>query len=389
MGDRNDRWPFLDLVRFGAALLVMFGHVRGFFFQSITQVENAGAATKAFYLLTGVHREAVVLFFVVSGFLIGGRAWQLIEQGRFDFGRYVLDRFTRIYLVLLPALILIAAISWFGSSFFADTRLFGVRPLEPAGITSGWTWSQVPCHLASLQGVACIPWGLDPPLWSLGYEWVFYFLAPLGLCAFYARFHPLARAAAFIVTLCAAASVISLVTGLRSFGSLFAIWFLGAAAARMVAWKSVPTALGAAGLVLAAGCMIVSRMKSVPLETIDAGIAIGLALALACRPILGFRVPGPLVYRGAAFSFSLYLLHIPVGLLAGAVLETVGFPRELAPPGSVSFAAFVVTAATCLAASYGFARLTEDNTDAVRRWLRSPQPKRAVSDEPIGASARV
>jgi hypothetical protein len=56
----------------------MFGHVRGFFFESITKVEGAGPVTKAFYVLTGIHHEGVILFFVVSGFLIGGWVWDLM-----------------------------------------------------------------------------------------------------------------------------------------------------------------------------------------------------------------------------------------------------------------------------------------------------------------------
>ena len=50
-------WPFLDLLRFGAALLVLFGHARGLYFESITRVPDAGVGTRLFYLLTGLHYE--------------------------------------------------------------------------------------------------------------------------------------------------------------------------------------------------------------------------------------------------------------------------------------------------------------------------------------------
>jgi len=48
-------WPFLDLVRFGAALLVLFGHARGLYFESITRVPDAGIGTRLFYLVIGTH----------------------------------------------------------------------------------------------------------------------------------------------------------------------------------------------------------------------------------------------------------------------------------------------------------------------------------------------
>src|SRR5580704_17059432 len=157
-------WPFLDLVRFGAALLVLFGHSRGLYFASIADVPDAGIATRLFYLATGLQHEGVVLFFVVSGFLVGGSAWRNIEAGRFDARLYLINRFSRIYLVLIPALALVFILDRLGANFLADTRFYAERPLFPSGVSAGWTWNQIPCHLASLQGVICYPWGADPPL---------------------------------------------------------------------------------------------------------------------------------------------------------------------------------------------------------------------------------
>ena len=59
------------------------------------------------------------MFFIVSGFLVGGSVWRLIAQARFDLGAYLINRFARIYLVFIPALLLVlvlehgrAASSW-------------------------------------------------------------------------------------------------------------------------------------------------------------------------------------------------------------------------------------------------------------------------------------
>jgi peptidoglycan/LPS O-acetylase OafA/YrhL len=376
MVHEQNRWPFLDFIRFSAALLVMFGHVRSLFFESIYKVEGAGVATKAFYVVSGVHHEAVILFFVVSGFLIGGRAWELIEQGRFDLGRYFLDRFSRIYLVLIPALVLIATIQALGLHSLADTRLFGVGPVEPIGVTGGWTWGQVPCHLASIQSVACASWGIDPPLWSLGFEWTFYFLAPLLFAISYAAFNAIARASALLILLCA---IIAIVPPAGEFLWLLAIWFLGALSARTVKRTSLPVSLGVAGLALIVGAMVLSRTKSVPIMATDAAIALGLAVALASRPIAAWRFAKPIVQRGASCSFSLYVLHVPIGLLIGASLEKLGWPRELVGPGFASYSAFVITALGALAAAYVFARATEHHTAAFRNWLKRPLPSRSVT----------
>src|SRR5262245_8696030 len=95
----EQRWPLLDLLRFFAALLVLCGHARGLLLEGIGNVERPTVFIKAIYFLSSLQHEGVVLFFVVSGFLVGGPAWRLIAGGRFDFSRYLINRFARIYLV--------------------------------------------------------------------------------------------------------------------------------------------------------------------------------------------------------------------------------------------------------------------------------------------------
>ena len=67
-------WPFLDLLRLGAALLVLFGHTRGLIFVSFQDVAQAGLGTKAFYFLTGSPRDGVASLFAVSGCVVGNLA---------------------------------------------------------------------------------------------------------------------------------------------------------------------------------------------------------------------------------------------------------------------------------------------------------------------------
>src|SRR5689334_11902743 len=104
-------WPFLDLLRLGSALLVLFGHTRGLLMEGIGNVEHPNALIRAFYLMTGLQHEGVVIFFVVSGFLVGGSAWQSMAAGRFNAATYFVNRFARIFLVLIPGLLLVLILS--------------------------------------------------------------------------------------------------------------------------------------------------------------------------------------------------------------------------------------------------------------------------------------
>ena len=173
--DPRNHWPFLDLVRAGAALLVMLGHARGHFFPEYGALSAPGPLTKAFYLLTGLQHEGVVVFFLVSGFLVGGSAWASFADGRFEPLRYLANRFVRIYMVLIPGLALTLAIHAVGTAWFADTRSFAALPAQP------WSWAMGLCHLAALQGISCSVLVANAPLWSLSYEWLLYLAAPLVL----------------------------------------------------------------------------------------------------------------------------------------------------------------------------------------------------------------
>jgi peptidoglycan/LPS O-acetylase OafA/YrhL len=361
-------WPFLDLVRFGAALLVLFGHARGLYFESITQMPDAGLGTRLFYLLTGVHYEGVMLFFVVSGFLVGGSVWRNLETRRFDARLYLVNRFSRIYLVLVPALVLVFAVELLGKHFLADTRFYAMRPLFPSEVADGWTWNQIPCHLAALQGVVCAPWGADPPLWSLGWEWVFYLVGPVLFAIWLLPLRPLLRGIGFV---CLGASLVSLL-GVGQWLLWFGVWLSGVGASLVATRREVPMVAGLAGLILCAVAIVLSRTTLLPSLGADAGVGLGLAVALSCRQISNADILRTLAARGASFSYSLYLIHLPVGVFIGGMLERLGWPRTLIPPGPEAYAAFAVIVAAALVVAYVFAQFTEKHTARFRRFLSKP-----------------
>src|SRR5262245_58098833 len=51
----------LDLVRGLAALLVLAGHVRAYIFQNYSEAEQTSVLLKAFYFVTGLGHEAVII----------------------------------------------------------------------------------------------------------------------------------------------------------------------------------------------------------------------------------------------------------------------------------------------------------------------------------------
>ena len=100
------RLDTLDLVRGLAALLVLAGHLRAYVFQSYGEALQMSVALKVFYFATGLGHAAVIIFFALSGFLVGGRALQDLRARRFSWSRYLLRRLTRLWIVIVPALLL-------------------------------------------------------------------------------------------------------------------------------------------------------------------------------------------------------------------------------------------------------------------------------------------
>lgn len=359
-------WPFLDLLRLGAALLVLFGHTRGLLFVSFQDISQTGLGTKVFYFLTGIHREGVAIFFAVSGFLVGGGVWRSLQKRRFDAKVYLASRFARIYVVLLPALVLTLLLAGIGQSYLADTRFFGERPLMPIGVTSDWGWGQIACNLAAVQGIFCKPLGANPPLWSLGYEWVFYLLAPIlfgiGLAKFPKALKLLAVGLLFM-------GVSFLAGGLIRWMPWFIIWLAGALAAQTVRDRDLPLAAGLAGLAAIAAGFLVSRLQVLPPFGTDLIVGLGTALAIANRPLLSwcpFKHP---VRIGADFSYSLYIIHLPVTVFLGGVLEWYGWHSMLVRPSISAYAAFAGLVTTALVSAFAFSLFTERRTGNARDLL--------------------
>ena len=103
----------LDLVRGLAALEVMLSHLRGgnwVEFGALPPSQQT-IAVKIFFFGTRLGHEAVMIFFVLSGFLVGGNLVSRIRQGRFKISDYAIDRGTRISIPLVAACVLTLVIN--------------------------------------------------------------------------------------------------------------------------------------------------------------------------------------------------------------------------------------------------------------------------------------
>jgi len=147
-------------MRATAALIVFLVHLRGSAFVEFGALpqDQQGHFAKAIFGILRLGHEAVLVFFVLSGFLVGGQIIRRLGDGSFDIGSYFIDRITRILVPLIPACLLTVALSaWLG------------------GIPTNWM--QVVGNMTGLNGVVVSGLPNNAPLWSLAYEIWFYVLA--------------------------------------------------------------------------------------------------------------------------------------------------------------------------------------------------------------------
>ena len=375
-GKAPNHWPLLDFLRATAALLVLLAHSRAAYFLYLEVAGQEGVFLKLFYFITGLGHQAVVIFFVLSGFLIGGSLADSMQRGSFDLVRYLIARFVRIYIVYIPALVITEAVFLFGLILLsnpADGPLFVHQQLDFGGV------SQAICFLSGLQGFSCPAWEQNPALWSLGYEWALYLFAPaiIGLIAWKAS--PGLRLMA-LALVCAIAATVCHYPSEAVFW--FSAWFLGAGSYRFLHARQVPLPAGLLGVGLIIAGMAVRHLKAAgELET-DTMIAAGAAIAIACRPLVAFPLAPRLFGWAAGFSYTLYAIHLPLVWLIVTLFRNIGFPPDI-PPSPAAFVELGVTIAVCLLTAFLVSLVSERKTGQIRAaMLRMcpPRTDREASD---------
>ncbi|SHH42152.1 acyltransferase [Massilia sp. CF038] len=346
---------YLDLVRFTAAALVVLSHY--------TQHGVFGPAVKAAGHNLG--REAVIVFFILSGFVI---AWSAVEKA-LTLRQYVVARAARIYAVAAP-LVLLA----FGTGLLA-MHIAGVSVESGYQLLKPWVY--LPMHLLFMGELWTLaetpPWLV--PYWSLGYEVWYYVL--FGV-VFYGR-----GRWRWLLT-----ALVLLVMGPKLW-LLLPVWLAGACLYRYQGLLAISTAQARAGCVLTLAALLAYKLLALDVVLREAGVALwpfpGFPLSSANRYLADYLV-AVLMYAHfcfarqacftvparwqqpiralAAYTFPLYLAH---GLVLGWWEQFYGVETGGA------FDVLLLTVCIGLA-TYACGVFTERQRDWLRRRFDRPAP---------------
>ncbi len=299
----------------------------------------------------------MIVFFVLSGFLVAGKLAERTLNGSFDLGSYVIDRLSRIYVPLIPALGFSAVVVWIDGGSVSFKEFLG--------------------NLLGLQEMFCDNFADNEPLWSLAYEFWFYILG--GAIATLLTAKRGGRLPAMLIML------LGFCVFARLDAWLLFVWCLGAVG-YAIAGRTNGRLWLAAGLFLAVGGFIGSQITSRHLIPHSDGaehsllrmvafyrLALGAGIAMLLSSV-AVRAPQGVValkLEGwgselAKFSYTLYLTHFPLLNLFKYALS-----KKSATLSAASFLWFAAELAACLLAAWLLYLPFEAQTGRVRRWMRN------------------
>ncbi len=350
----------------------MLEHWRAFYFVEPSRVLPAANSllAKAIYFLSTFGHQSVIVFFVLSGFFISSSVLRSLERG-WSWRDYAIDRGVRLYVVLIPGLVLggfwdAVGIRFFNQSGLYSANLVGFGEGIPA---EQLNWTTFFGNLFFLQTRFATVFGSNGPLWSLFNEFWYYVLFPLLI-------------AIILTAKRKSASVIGY-TGL----ALIATWIMGPAIPGFILWlaggcvaltsarigfsstRTGLTVLYTVGMgVLTGACLVASRSG---VAWIGSDIAVGLSFALWIHGIVQLRFSVSdaalqIAKAFAGFSFSLYVLHFPFLLL----IRAKWLPTSRWQPDGVHLLWGAGIAAGALLYAYAISLVTEGKTSAVRSYVR-------------------
>lgn len=382
--------PFLlsqliEACRWLGALVVLALHTTNLFV-NLGDIMSAPHAppTYVWWFLTAQQcgHQAVVGFFVISGYLVGGSVLNNLSGSPGQLRDYFIHRFCRIYMVLAPALLLTLVFDLSGRSFFAGSGVYAWSIFE-----GHFSLKLFLATLVNLQSILFDYFGTNGPMWSLACEFWYYILFPLLMMPFAAGLGAGPRSISFLfgVALC---YLFARQPGWFGFG--FILWVMGALATRaprpLIRSRGMALSLYACALILirllVRGELLTTRpWTGDAADLLSATLFIVVLLAFRDGPADGCNLLRPHIHKKLAdFSFSLYAIHMPILIFARAGASAMlgeAWVTQLAQPANYVLA--LVVMATILLIAWVFSRFTEARTGAARRVLRRAMERIAPS----------
>ncbi len=353
----------IALLRGLAAVEVAAAHLRAQVFPGLRGMQDPTLWYQFLAFITGFSHQAVVVFFLLSGWLVGGSFLNRMRE-RHSIRLYAVDRLTRLWIVLIPACALSLIIAAMTGA--VDPASLSFDPGNAFSVTAFLG------NLFGVQDLAVPRFGGNFALWSLANETWYYVLVPLLVLSFVGKSIS-ARMASAVVCLCIALGLSGPIV------LYFSLWLLGAGFSRL---KITASALQKIGLACLWAAIAVYFRLTDGTDMLDAAsylqhLLFSLPLLLLLSGMQTLADPGRAAIRIArkvgnllaGFSFTLYVIHVPLLILLNDVWPPLRNGR-LSPHEPGGLVSYLVMLVGILAAAYLFHLPFEAQTHRVRSYLK-------------------
>jgi peptidoglycan/LPS O-acetylase OafA/YrhL len=381
--NQTDRQLHIDFLRGVAAQLVLIGHAFSLFvLKSSSTVSGNEISThwitqtlwRFIGIFVGRGADAVVVFFVLSGLLVGASVIRQIEANRFQFGDYIVKRIVRLQTVILPGLLISGVLIWLSFQLGAGASVIVQNtPWYPVDwpVQESMSMSTLACNAVFLQTIFCSQYAHNSSLWSLTNEFHYYLAFPMILLVLTASKQSLAVRFACFIGFCLVVGLwlypywnsAQFYRSLQFFtGGL--IWIVGA----YVPWglskygKPFNSYFSHVMWFAVAALLLLLYLKSVGSVRTLSVVLLTIWLLSYADTLNKWLGRSELISRSVKllsdFSFSLYVIHVPILFVFLSFFDELLVKQLPTLSGLVVFA-FILLITNFLA--YGFYFLFEKN----------------------------
>ena len=353
--------------------------------------------TASFTLGSTLGGVAVLLFFALSGLLICYSLLNKLKNERYRFRNFFVDRFSRIYSGLVPALLLTAGfvlVIYFTNQAYFDSLC--TMQSTPSLLNFGMTLGMVDRFPASLFGLSLpfpvvTPFGFNGILWTLVVEWWIYMIFGWFIIGSLGLTRKRERSKPHWVLFFAVAALLSLmlITLFQEYSSFVIVWFVGALMMLVISDLGFNSKLSndVAGKVLSGLLLLFLVITLLDIYVTFAwtrqyyDVFLGLLLSMCIflsvlllngkcaerlsKLILNKRFVS-IVTIGAGFSYTLFLTHYPILIFLNGLNLSVDRFYMIIP-------ILLITNAAAFAIAYFTEKKHKQLANALKKLLHIPQ----------------